>query len=463
MRRREIRDPVHGFIHRRDAEEKIIDTPIFQRLRRIKQLAMANLVYPGATHTRFDHSIGVMHVAGLMGEILLDDPDEIEIVRLAALLHDIGHGPFSHVSENLLEIFAQQGDFGKGGREKIHELITAKIINSNPEIVGILGEDRARQIVDILKGRADPLLTSIVSGPVDADKQDYLLRDSLFCGVKYGIFDMERLHNTMKSYEDRGERSLGIIGPDGIHALEQYILAKYYITRQVYRHKVRLITDGMITRALELGITEDNLGILKDLYSYSDTHEYIENYVLYDDEKIFAEVMRSNETIAKRIFSRLLNRKLFKRVFQAEVKSFPEHMRDTLSNVSKPESRQTRIYLEERIAETLGVENEPVVVFSFAIKSIRQETERSEGPILVLSDGTARQFADASTLFRSIDGAMQDMFLEVYAPVTYADEKDKTEKRGEFADKIKGVILDYFREEVNDESQPKGHSIGDNS
>lgn len=103
---REIRDPVHGFIHRTPLEEEIIDTPLFQRLRRIKQLALASMVYPGALHTRFDHSLGVMHLADRLSERLLDDDRETKrIMRLAALLHDVGHGPFSHVSETIIDKF----------------------------------------------------------------------------------------------------------------------------------------------------------------------------------------------------------------------------------------------------------------------------------------------------------------------------------------------------------------------
>lgn len=127
---REIRDPVHGFIYRTSLEETIIDTGIFQRLRSIKQLAMASLVYPGALHTRFEHSLGVMHLAGKLCQQLLTDQDGIEqtrIVRLAALLHDIGHGPFSHVSESVLEVFYDREKIKPKATEKIHELLTEKV------------------------------------------------------------------------------------------------------------------------------------------------------------------------------------------------------------------------------------------------------------------------------------------------------------------------------------------------
>jgi len=134
MPKREIRDPVYGFVHRNDVECDIIDTSIFQRLRGIKQLAMANLVYPGAVHTRFDHAIGVLHVAGNMADSLVEDPGEKRLVRLAALLHDIGHGPFSHISEDSLAKFYDRSKVKVDTPDKIHEDITARIILGNKEI-----------------------------------------------------------------------------------------------------------------------------------------------------------------------------------------------------------------------------------------------------------------------------------------------------------------------------------------
>ncbi len=181
-----LRDPVHNFIALREIEVKLLATPLMQRLRGVRQLAMANLVYPGAVHTRFDHSLGVCHVAGLMAECLNLNPDHTELVRLAALLHDLGHGPFSHVSEYALERYANREAIPPDQKkEKIHELVTARLIQHDPDIAHYLSEDMRGQIVRLLAaGHGPPLLRSIVSGPLDADKQDYLLRDSRFCGVR---------------------------------------------------------------------------------------------------------------------------------------------------------------------------------------------------------------------------------------------------------------------------------------
>lgn len=169
-----IRDPVHNFIALREIEVKLLATSAVQRLRGIRQLAMANLVYPGALHSRFDHSLGVCYVTGLMAERLDLNPDHAELVRLAALLHDLGHGPFSHVSEYAIERYANREVIpADQKKEKIHELVTAHIIEHDSDIARYLSKDTRSRIVRLLaKWHGPPILRSIVSGPLDADKQD---------------------------------------------------------------------------------------------------------------------------------------------------------------------------------------------------------------------------------------------------------------------------------------------------
>src|ERR1035437_2529582 len=128
----QIRDPVHNFISVSEKEQRVLATPALQRLRGIRQLAMASLVYPGALHTRFDHTLGVMHVAGQMAQSLSLSHDDSNTVRMAALLHDLGHGPFSHVSEYALERYADRSTLKSGQKkEKIHELVTALMIQND--------------------------------------------------------------------------------------------------------------------------------------------------------------------------------------------------------------------------------------------------------------------------------------------------------------------------------------------
>jgi HD superfamily phosphohydrolase len=256
--------PIHGFIELNGDECKIIDSPVFQRLRRIRQLAFAYLVYPGALHTRFDHTLGVFHVASRMATAFELNDDEKRLVRLAALLHDLGHGPFSHVSEGALDLFADRtklADAPSGQKaDKIHEMLTRDILDKDQSLTKILGIDTLSSIKKLLlHGYGDPILKSIISGPLDADKQDYLLRDTYLCGVKYGIFDIERLHRMLLVVPDTLEEKQLMIKPDGVHTLEQFILAKYYLTAQVYRHRVRRITDEMVVRAIVLGIEKDSI------------------------------------------------------------------------------------------------------------------------------------------------------------------------------------------------------------
>ena len=203
MRERELRDPIHGFIYRSETEQKIIDTKIFQRLRGIRQLAMANLGYPGALHTRFEHSIGTMHIASRMAKQFLLDQDRERLVRLAALLHDIGHGPFSHISEYALSNYYDKSKMGEIATEKIHEKITQQIIQEDEALSHLISDSDREKIVKLLAGKGISLERQIVSGPLDADKQDYLLRDSYFCGVKYGVYDIERLINTLQVYSEK--------------------------------------------------------------------------------------------------------------------------------------------------------------------------------------------------------------------------------------------------------------------
>jgi hypothetical protein len=302
-----FRDPVHNFI-RFDAEEvKLINLDVLQRLRGIKQLAMASLVYPGALHTRFDHTLGVAHVAGQMAEELLLEDEERGLVRLASLLHDIGHGPFSHVSEYALEHFADRSMLPKElKKEKIHEIITGHLIREHESIVSRLGQERCNQIAKLLaEGVGDPILKSVVSGPLDADKQDYLLRDSLYAGVNYGVFDIHQLQRSLLCENLESQREL-MIRMDGVHAVEQFVLAKYYLTTMVYRHKVRLASDQMIVRAIILGIEKDGNKELERLYTFEPSPRFYDNFLKWNDARFLLKFGEEGKPKAR--CTELLNR-----------------------------------------------------------------------------------------------------------------------------------------------------------
>jgi uncharacterized protein len=429
MRQRlEVRDPIHGFIYREPDERDVMDTRIFQRLRRLRQLALASLVYPGATHSRFEHSVGAFHLAGKIAAALDIDPPEARLLRLAALLHDIGHGPFSHVAEPILKKHSNKDKLGKEVAEsKVHELIGWHIISTDKELARLISDQHREQIVGLLKGTwGHSFLQEIVSGPVDADKQDYLLRDSLFSGVKYGVYDQERLSNTLVIHEDNDDRFLAI-SIDGIHALEQFVLAKYYMTTQVYRHKIRLITDQMIERAIGLGIEEDRVEWLKALYSFDGSAEYIQNYMQWSDDRLVNEILGSAtpDGYAKRIFRRLQDRQLFKCIFDVDKNDFPD---SNVRNFVFGDSKDFYKPLEKWVAEQFKLDSNEVIAYTIKFDS----AARTESEIPVIYRMKTTVFHDESTLFASVDQKIREQRFQIYAPIKFQDEKDKKKRLREF-------------------------------
>jgi len=450
-----VRDPVHNFVHLRDKETKLIDTPVFQRLRGIRQLAMANLVYPGALHTRFDHSLGVCHVAGLMADELKIDPDDLDLVRLAALLHDLGHGPFSHVSENSLQRFTDPEKMPPGQKkEKIHELITARVILENPDIQQILAPLEREKITQLLAaGYGHPVLKSIVSGPLDADKQDYLLRDSRFAGVTYGLYDIHQLHRSLKIVDGEGGMELRIAA-DGVAAVEQFVMAKYYMFANVYRHKVRLITDQMVTRAIALGIEADQIDDLNELYRYNGSDDYIRNYMRWDDARFMLELgdQKYDGKLCHDLVRRLRERRLFKRVFREQVRQLPESAREPLLKMFDPKAPDHAAIhtLEEQIAEAVnevvGGDIQPrfFIAHSYTVKLDSHSAKNDGANILVGSRPTAREFETESSLFQALSKGFNERFLEVYAPVTWPDPVKKKTLRGQIDTKVQEKLLKLY-------------------
>src|SRR4030067_3475231 len=451
----EIRDTIYGFIEPYESELKIINTSLFQRLRRIKQLAMAYLVYPGANHTRFDHSLGVYHITSLMAEKLLHgkvNKEKRNIVRLAALLHDIGHGPFSHVSEDILDKYSQIANNNINNKNKIHEKIAVNLIESDKELSKILSPNERDQIIGLLSGKSIDLslMKEIVSGPIDADKQDYLLRDSHFCGVKDGIYDFHRLINTLAYYSEGEDKHIAVKF-DGVNTLEQFVLAKYYMTTQVYRHKIRLVSDAMIIRGIELGIEKDEINWLRELYTYNNSENYLINYLNWYDERLIGEIVYNQKKgVAKEIFDRLHKRNLFKTVFSFKFKDLPEtvspQVKNLMADICSKENNKRRVKMESDIAQLLDTRPEFTIVNSFTFKSVK-EMSNSEGPIMIIKkDEKIDSFEQESTVFRAIDEKIKDKMFEIYTPMEYSNNIDKSEKLS----KIKKDIIDYLSREMKE-------------
>ena len=451
----QIRDPIHNFISLNEEQVKVIDTPIFQRLRNIKQLALASLIYPGALHTRFDHSLGVFHVAkSVLRRLELNNREEARVVEFAALLHDLGHGPFSHVSEQSLEMFADRSSLpADQTNDEIHELITAHLIETDPDIVRILGEHRSQRVIKLLNDwSGDPVFQSIISGPLDADKLDYLLRDSYFCGVAYGRFDFAQLERSFCCDEKQM-----MLKKAGITAFEQYALAKHYITQNVYRHKGRLITDEMITRAIALGIRVDHLPAMEKLYRFDGTPAFYSNYTTWQDARFMTEFARRNakEGKCKKILCSLVNRRLFKRVFTADLDDFSVDVKAGIGNYKEsPSTLKLRMRIERGLADVLSSEFEMtvdpdyVIFKSVKIKSIH-ELAMKDGQILIAGNGHPEPIDDVSRFLGSVGKAGAGVDIEVYAPVEWTIRS----RRDVVCDKFRQGVIDVIEQAVKEEGK----------
>jgi HD superfamily phosphohydrolase len=273
----EIRDPIHGTIVIDDFERRVVDHPFVQRLRAIKQLGFVPVVYPGGVHDRFQHSLGVMHLAGQVWQQLrpsLDlsaaDADFVfRVVRLAGLLHDVGHAPFSHTTETVfpdIDVFVLPDDWYRNEcrpeqRQATHEDVSLAIIAHLAE-QGVLPEDLARAVAAVLSplvrrgprmaslGPVVGIVRALISGELDCDRCDYLLRDSHFLGVQYGVYDLPRLLACLKVLPVDGEPHLGL-DVHGVHALEGLLLARYHMFLQVYFHKTPPAFDYYLEQALQ--------------------------------------------------------------------------------------------------------------------------------------------------------------------------------------------------------------------
>ncbi len=253
-----VRDPLWATIRVDPLALRIVDSAAFQRLRYIKQLGLAHLVYPGATHTRFDHALGVYHLAtramdalGRAGALQRVDPVEWRLVPLAGLLHDIGHYPFSHALEELEERRIP-------GR---HESLAGRFL-ADPDVRAALEEvapDGPARIEALIQGGSDAVLQNLVAGSLDLDKIEYLKRDARFCGVPYGEVDVDRLMSSLVVLEapDTGRLEVGV-RRKGVAALESLLFAKYQMFRNVYWHHAVRAATVLYTRtvgdALEAGL-----------------------------------------------------------------------------------------------------------------------------------------------------------------------------------------------------------------
>jgi uncharacterized protein len=243
-----LRDPVWNNIRVDELTLTLVDTEVFQRLRYVRQLGWTYLVYPGATHTRFEHALGTHHLSRRTLALLCEAEDSTSIsevdqaiVRSAALLHDVGHYPFSHALEEIGALHHEDV-----ARPLITEGSVAAILSSQ------LGKEAPVKVLDLIRGRSESPLQGLISGSLDLDKIEYLKRDAFMCGVPYGEIDVDRLTNSLVLVDDpeTGRRSLGV-QEKALSALESLLFAKYQMYRNVYWHHAVRSATAMYKRLVE--------------------------------------------------------------------------------------------------------------------------------------------------------------------------------------------------------------------
>jgi len=299
----EIRDPVHGYIRITEEERTIIDSPFVQRLRRIHQLAGAYMVYPGGVHTRFEHVVGTMHVAGLIAESIADkadlDEEQIQELRLAALLHDVGHGPFSHLFE---EVLTEKTHLGH--EEMSQRIVLESDIGEILEKYGISPKRMSQLCVG--KQKTHAFMNEVIAGGLSADIMDYLLRDSYFTGVEYGKVD---IHRVIHSLDVMGDHL--VLDQAALYAFEALLIARYEMFKAVYFHRTVRAAELMLAHSMALADEELGLTDISKIDAYLKLTDEIVVYRL-------TSLPRRNPKLrlARKLAENYNNRKLVKCVFE---------------------------------------------------------------------------------------------------------------------------------------------------
>ncbi|MES2180128.1 MAG: HD domain-containing protein [Gemmatimonadota bacterium] len=325
-----IRDPLWNNMRVDPVALRLIDTKVFQRLRDVRQLGLAYLVYPGASHSRFEHALGAYHLARRSLAMFeerdasqIDDKRDSLIVRYAALLHDIGHYPFSHALEEI-------------GALHHEEVARPLIMNGDiaDVLAGALGDDAPARVMALIRGTSTSPLRGLISGSLDLDKIEYLKRDAFMCGVNYGDIDVDRLINSLTLVADpeRNSSTVGI-SEKGLSALESLLFAKYQMYRNVYWHHAVRSATAMYKRLVDSALRAGSLSA--------------ETLAGFTDEGLLHELAANSPSP---LLAALRERRLYKRVFECPAAELPPDIGEWIAD-----DRALVVAVEDRLAGELGL------------------------------------------------------------------------------------------------------------
>lgn len=446
-----LRDPVHGLIVFDDADElgidmlawSLIDTPEFQRLRRIRQLGVSEFTFPGAVHTRFTHSVGVFHTARTLVKVIRREMsrngqgferEKAQIALVAALLHDLGHGPFSHTFEGVQR---------SRGIEKRHEKWTAEIIrNPNGGISSVLDGFQAGFAASVaaLLEKEDPedIYHAIVSSSFDADRLDYLRRDRLMTGIGAGAIDFDWLIENVRvadiaidtpdeEDDELRRKPTFCLEKKALPAAEQFLLARYTLHQQVYFHKATRCAEYMVSKLLRAvarccekksDIGQSGLSKGHPLVRFfRNDGEPVANYLALDDSLVIGSLdamSRATDPIIAEEASRLLQRRLYKTLDLADFGEDEGTQRSRLRRIKRQ--------FEDKIeAEDVLVDDKAAIGI---YAEIGGDEEKKHKKIHVLDGGKPTEISELSGLIRALEKKKQ--FTRLY----FRDAADRDAARG---------------------------------
>jgi HD superfamily phosphohydrolase len=398
-----VHDPVHGSIRVSGLNMRLLDSAELQRLAQIKQLGLANLVFPGANHTRLEHSLGACHIADrLAAELDLEEDDRTRLTA-AAILHDVGHGPFSHTLEGAVFaelgfdhvehsrriIRGEQDALPDGEREEmssptaVHALVEAEGIDP-AEVASLLEGGKGPTIFDFAPdgNRSEGLdpstrhLRQMINGVIDVDQIDYLMRDSHYTGVAHGVIDVDRLLQTLVLAN--GELA---VKRGGVSALEGMLVARGLMYSSVYFHKTARIAELMLARAVERNADP----------------ELMRRVMSLTDGELMADLAARDGT--RDSVLRLKYRRLHKAAYQLHISDATEEQKETMMDLSKPNTRRS---FEDELSRKAGVEEGLVVVDVPAAELLLSEPRLYTTHIRVWDDGDLHPLSKFSPLARAL-------------------------------------------------------------
>ena len=410
-----IRDSIHGDIKVEGVFLDLLATPELQRLYNVKQLGLAHLVFPGAHHTRLEHSLGTYHMALRSAELLGLERNETEIVTCAALLHDIGHGPFSHTLEALLRdsldvdhvelteklIFGEYKIFDDREKEfisfqSVHEILKKNSIDE-------------KKIANIIKGekKDKPFLSQLLDSAIDVDQLDYLIRDAYYTGVAYGMIDIERFLQTLVIHSDNL-----VVKRKGVGVVENILMARALMYSSIYFHKTVRIAELMLSKAIEL---------IPDAEPF--------DFFKMTDSELVNDLKRRG-VFQQKIATCLKYRKLYKQAYAADHSNLNEQQRDIVKKLDNSKFRKRK---EQEFEDTLNILPGHIII-DVPYKELHQSEPRiDQTDIMILDEYKIKKLDE----FTPIASAIRSRPIPDWMIMIVTDEKHRTT----VADKAEKILF----------------------